>query len=151
MGYAKWDRQKEVSQASQTSFCVLVRGSSCGDRSTADARQERGCPELSLPIPLHLYYFMASISSPISMLFSYRRADKPLVPMTNPAAIHSVHTLCRPAGRDRSQPRNEHSATHSHLCSPPPDLPLLPCTPFGAVCCDLDLTQSAGSVHCDRM
>ena len=75
----------------------------------------RGCPELSLPIPVHLYSFIALISSPIYMLFSYHSGTHDY-PRCHPDTL-SIHCADLQTIRDRSQPRNAHSATHSHLCT----------------------------------
>ena len=138
MGYAKWDMQKRFLKPAKP-VSVLVRGS-CGDRSTAERRSAEAArmPELSLPIPAHLYSFIASISSPIYMLFSYHSGthDYPrcrphtvsihcadLVPTIRDSDLRSLAMSTQPLTLIFAQP----------LCPPPPDLPLLPCTPFGAV------------------
>ena len=138
-GICKVGYAKEVSQAGQTSFCAgsgeLRRSLHC--RATLGRGSAR-MPELSLPILAHLYSFIASISSPIYMLFSYHSGthDYPrcrphtvsihcadLVPTIRDSDLRSLAMSTQPLTLIFAQP----------LCPPPPDLPLLPCTPFGAV------------------
>ena len=80
MGYAKWDMQKEVSEAGQSSFWAASE--SCGDCCLRRGRSSLGtgrpellaCHPATLPVPVDLLSFNVGISSSISMLFSYNRS-----------------------------------------------------------------------------
>ena len=111
---AKWDMQKEVSQAGQTSFCAgsgeLRRPLHCG--RSAEAARNSAC--LSLFISIHLLT-LSLLPSPCSSLTTEASGTRDY-PRCHPHTV-SIHCADLPTIRDRSQPRNEHSATHSHLCT----------------------------------
>ena len=132
MGYAKWDMQKRfLKPAKPVSVLVreLRRPLHC--RRSAEAARNSAC--LSL--------FISILSLPVSLLPSTCSSLTTVVPISTPAAgihPHCPYTVptCRPSATDLSLAMSTQPLTlifAQPLCPPPSDLPLLPCTPFGAV------------------
>ena len=124
-GFSSWPNQ----------FLRWVGGKpwSCGDCSIADAPQRLPATQPAYPCSSLFFHCL--------YLFSYRRSLR--YHIEYPVAIHSVLTLCRPANHPQhtSQGLTLSLAMSTQpltliftqlLCPPPPDLPLLPCTPSGA-------------------